>query len=246
MSTNCPFRSGLPDSDGARLLRSADLHAALELQRAVLLAPASPAFRVRSADELSTMLDGSRGLAFGIELAPGAPLAAMALLRLPSRRSPNTGPPFPRVPPAHWPLDAGWLEGALVHPQARGLGHQRRLIDLRRAAAAAVGLRWLCAAALLANVASWRNLLQRGFAVVGLREGAEVGAPGRVLGLLAPGDGGPLATGSEGPLRVALDDADRLRQLLDAGHAGVALEGGALQLVRLQADDAVPAARAGA
>lgn len=201
-----------------RLLRAGD---AARLQRLHADSAGSfPAYwmRSRSAAELAGYLDGTRGLAFGV--IEQDQLLSVGLLRLPSPTQPNSGDPFPRIPAADWRLDTAVLDGALVHPAARGLGYQRVIIERGRAVVADLGLRWLAAGVHLANVASWRNLLRHGFAITGTRQQET----GTFLTLLTGGDGGRLATDEARSVRVRIDDAQGIALHLAEGYAGVALD----------------------
>ena len=67
-----------------------------------------------------------------------------------------------------------------MHPEHRGRGWQRRLVEARIALARQQGARWACSGVHVLNTVSWFNLLACGFAVVGVRH--DLGDP--VLGLL--------------------------------------------------------------
>jgi GNAT superfamily N-acetyltransferase len=203
-----------------RRLAVPDLAEVVAIQEAVTAALPQGYVRKKSEADLREYLDGSVGLAYGIG-APAA-LQAMSLLRVPSRRHPNLvgGPPFPIVPPADWPLQAGFVENTLVLPEARGRGHQRALLDRRLADAEAAGMRWLCGGGHLENVASWRNLLARGFVVAGIR--LDYGFP--VIGLLYAFDPRALASNAGDALRAPLRDVAMHEAALAGGYVGVSVD----------------------
>lgn len=106
---------------GPTLLLPHDLAAITALLHAV---DTPPGFMVpRSEADLLGHLSGTRGVGFGV-FGHGR-LLAMALLRLPRHDEPAPTLAFPRVPPEDWPGGCAGMEGALVHPDARGLGLQR-------------------------------------------------------------------------------------------------------------------------
>jgi GNAT superfamily N-acetyltransferase len=210
-----------------RTLRRPDLAQALRLQQAVLPTVAPGHMRLRGPDELAGYLDGSAGLGFGV--IERDTLVAMTLLRVPSARRPSAGAPYPRVPPADWPLDTAMVEGVLVHPAARGRGHQRALVGRCRDAAAAISMRWLCAAVHAANDISLRNMLRVGFAVTGVRQIT----PGPMLALLMSAAGVPLATDPDDQMQCALDDVDALQACFAQGYTGLALAGERLTCAQL-------------
>lgn len=147
---------------------------------------------------------------------PEGALEAAALLRLPDPDGPDPGPPFPLVPEDDWPRRACGLGGTVVRPRARGRGFQRALVDARLAWAVRAGARWACAGVRLENAVSWRNLLARGFAVVGMRD--DPGYP--ILGLLRPLGTGVLRTDPLDRRAVAALDPAGHREALDAGYLG--------------------------
>lgn len=210
-----------------RTLRRPDLAQVLRLQQAVLPTVPSGHMRLRGPEELASYLDGSAGLAFGV--VEGDALVALTLLRVPGARRPSAGAPYPRVPPADWPLETAMVEGMLVHPAARGRGHQRALVVRCREAAATIGMRWLCAAVHAANLISLRNLLRVGFAATGVRQVA----PGPMLALLMAADGAPLATDPDDVAHCELHDLDALQACFAQGYTGLAMAGPRLRCARL-------------
>lgn len=213
-----------------RLLRADDLDAILALQDDVMRLGPADRVRMRNAAVLGRYLDASRGLAFGIDAAPGArALDAVGLLHLPSAVMPNNEPGMPLVPVADWPLDSALLMGGMVRPARRGRGLQRLLIDCRRRAALAVGMRWVCAGVVLGQVASISNLMRSGFVITGIRDEAV----GPVLALVSSASGRSVATAADRRASVGLADARSIARLLADGHAGVCVASGALQFERL-------------
>jgi GNAT superfamily N-acetyltransferase len=210
-----------------RTLRRADLAQVLRLQQAVLPTVPPGHMRLRGPDELSGYVDGSAGLGFGV--IERDTLVAMTLLRVPGARRPSTGAPYPRVPPADWPLDTAMVEGVLVHPASRGRGHQRALVHRCRDAAAAIGMRWLCAAVHAANAISLRNMLEVGFAATGVRQVT----PGPMLALLMAADGVPLATDPDDQTHCVLGNVDAMHACFAQGYTGLALAGARLACARL-------------
>jgi hypothetical protein len=160
-------------------------------------------------------LDGTDGVAYG--LVEDGDLIGLGLLRIPTGPHAFTGPPFPLVPADDWPLRACFLEHGMVHPRARGRGHQRALLDARLRYAATTAMRWTCAGVRLANVASWRNLLASGLVIAGIR--FDPGFP--VIGLLRACDGRSLAAPAGDEVRVAIDDAAGHEAALAQGRVGV-------------------------
>jgi GNAT superfamily N-acetyltransferase len=210
-----------------RTLRGRDLARVLQLQQAVLPTVQPGHMRLRGPDELATYLNGTAGLGFGV--VEGDALVAMTLLRVPGARRPSAGAPYPRVPPADWPLDTAMVEGILVHPAARGRGHQRALVARCRDAAATIGMRWLCAAVHAGNEISLRNMLRVGFAATGVRQIA----PGPMLALLMAADGTPLATDPDDEAHCDLHDPDDLQACFAQGYTGLAVAGQRLRCARL-------------
>lgn len=194
-----------------------DLPDLVALQAAICAEFPAGYLQLRSPHRLGELLAGQGGLAFG--LRQGGQLLAAGLLRLP-------GPPgvrltFPGVPPHDWPGAAALAEGALVAPEARGLGLQRRLLDRRAAAAASRERRWLCAATRLENGASWRNLLRAGFRLVGIREQGGV----TQIALLRPLRTACFLLEERIDRRVTAADATGHAEALAAGLVGTALDG---------------------
>ena len=221
----------------ARQLTIADLTGSLELQAAVGDELPAGFMRLKSERELRAYLDGTLGVAYGI--VERAELVAMALLRIPDERHPNTGPPFPLVPEADWPLSACLLESAMVRPAGRGRGFQRTLIDARLLRAASSRMRWACAGVALQNAASWVNLLGRGMAIAGMR--FDPGYP--VLGLLRSLDSTRLTTDPDEQVTVPVADAARHHAALLSGYVGVRrAPRGAVIYQRLRSPDAPGAA----
>lgn len=171
--------------------------------------------RPKTDAEVCAYLDGTDGVAYG--LVDGATFAAIGLLRIPTGARAMTGPPFPLVPPDDWPWRACFLEHAMVHPDARGLGYQRALLDARLGYAARTAMRWTCAGVRLDNVASWRNLLAAGLVIAGIR--FDLDAP--VIGLLRACDGTSLAAPAGDETVVAIDDDAGHRAALGDGRVGV-------------------------
>jgi hypothetical protein len=198
-----------------RQLTIADLTGSLELQAAVGTGLPEGFIRLKGEGELRAYLDGTLGVAYGI--VERAALIAMALLRIPDERHPNTGPAFPGVAEADWPLFACLLEGAMVRPAARGRRYQRTLIDARLLHAASSAMRWACAGAALQNAASWTNLLASGMVIAGMRFD-----PGyAVLGLLRSLDPLRLATDPHDRVTVRADNPARHHAALLGGYVGV-------------------------
>ena len=216
-----------------RQLTIADLPEALELQAAVGNGLPEGFIRLKSEGELRAYLDGTLGVAYGI--VERAALIAVGLLRIPDERHPNTGPLFPGVAEADWPLFACLLESAMVRPAARGRGYQRTLIDARLLHAASSEMRWACAGAALQNAPSWTNLLARGMVIAGMR--FDPGYP--VLGLLRSLDPLRLATDPDDRVTVRADDPARHHAALLGGYVGVRLAaGGTVIYQRLLSPDA--------
>ncbi|HEX2116204.1 MAG TPA: hypothetical protein VHM01_17505 [Alphaproteobacteria bacterium] len=164
-----------------RLLGIEDGLSLLTLQDTVTEGLPPGYLRPKAEEALYYYLDGTLGVAYGIFEHNG--LRASALLRLPDAEHPNPDakPRFPIVPETDWPCHAAFLENAMVHPDARGRGLQRMLLDIRLTHAAAAGMRWACAASHLHNQASWSNLLGAGLVLAGLIE--REGQP--LIGLVA-------------------------------------------------------------
>jgi hypothetical protein len=218
--THAAARVHVPSTSAAALVRRlaiGDLTGSLDLQAAVGDGLPAGFIRPKTEEELRAYLDGTLGVAYGIVERDA--LTAMALLRIPDERHPNTGPVFPLVPEADWPLFACLLESAMVRPAARGRGYQRTLIDVRLLHAAMSRMRWVCAGAALRNAASWANLLASGMAVAGIR--FEPGSP--VLGLLRSLDPLRLTTAADDWVTVPGDDAARHHAALLGGYLGVRL-----------------------
>ncbi|NWG23094.1 MAG: hypothetical protein HXY30_01540 [Pseudorhodoplanes sp.] len=174
--------------------------------------------RPKTPDDLAGYAEGRLGAAFGI-VADDA-LLAMSLLQLPSESQPNRGAvPMPRVPAADWPRHACFLANTMVLPAARGRGCQRALIEARFAHAAQAGMKWVCAGVHLANTASWRNLLARGMAIVGLR--LDSGYP--VIGLTASLHAPLPVRETAGQMTVGALDHMRHEFALRHGYVGVRL-----------------------
>lgn len=207
------------DEDEPRFVRRLtidDLGDALALQRSVGdRLPAGYLFP-KTDDELRAYLDGPRGAAWGIGSVGG--LRAVALLRLPAPDQTFSGPPFPLVPAGEIGLTC-FLENTIVHPEERGRGHHRALLDARFAAAGALGKRWICAGVHLENRRSWSNLLAAGLAIVGMRR--DLGYP--VIGLLRPADRGVLATDAGIDRQVAVEDVAAHDAALRDGWVGLLL-----------------------
>jgi hypothetical protein len=200
-----------------RLLSLGDLRDVVELQAAVT-AGLPPGFvRAKCESDLRSYLDGTRGIACGVGC--GGELLGAALLRVPRSGDPNRGAPFPLVPAEDWPHRACFLESAMVRPDARGRGYQRALFEIRREQASRVAMRWICAGVRLENEVSWRNLLARGLAIVGIR--FDLGGP--VIGLLRSCDGSAPACAPGDEQTVAVDDAARHEAVLADGYLGVGL-----------------------
>jgi GNAT superfamily N-acetyltransferase len=222
MSIHLAARKAAPT---LRLLGIEDGLSLLTLQDTVTEGLPPGFLRPKAEEALYYYLDGTLGVAYGI--FEGNRLCASALLRLPDPEHPNPDakPRFPLVPEADWPCHAAFLENAMVHPDARGRGLQKTLLDIRLAHAAAAGMRWACAASHLHNQASWSNLLGAGLVLAGLIER----------------DGQPLigfATGL-GLARVRSDPRDnRLVEALDKAQHLSALGDGFVG-VRRDADGAV-------
>jgi hypothetical protein len=206
-------------SPRVRRLTRRDLPAIVALQRAVGIGLPDGFVRTKSEPELHGYLDGTSGIACGID--DDGTLAAMSLLRVPSTATPNPSgaPPFPRVPPADWGLHTCMLEAAVVLPAARGRGYQRAMLEARRAHGQAAGMKWICAGVQLRNLVSWSNLLGGGMAIVGMRH--DLGAP--LLALLGSLVGRDLDTDPGDCRAVALKDAEGHRAALDGGYIGVRL-----------------------
>jgi len=71
------------------------------------------------------------------------------------------------------------LIGDLVHPDKRGLGIQRRMIDFRLELLANIGYDVAVAGILDGNQASWTNYIERGFEPVGTKQITWEAEPGR-------------------------------------------------------------------
>ena len=212
-------------------LASSDASAFLALQTDVAAGLPPGFFIAKHADTLLGFLDGTAGAAYGI--FDREVLVAAALLRLPNAAYPNPlrEPRFPIVPSEDWQYHAAFLENAMVHPEARGRGYQRALIEARLDHAAASGMRWACAACHLHNQASWANLLRSGMVIVGLIE-----RDGRiVVGLLRAL--GASRLDSDPRSRIAAPAQDKRLHLaaLAAGFIGVRLAGRAVIYQRLNA-----------
>lgn len=220
----------LGDTPMPRLLRHDDLDAVLALQDRVVRAAPPGRVRERTAATITGYLNASHGLAFGVAGAAGTgSLDAVGLLHLPSTSMPNGTDGMPRVPMADWPLETALLLGGMVHPERRGTGLQRRLIDCRRRAAAAAGMRWVCSGVLLFQVASIANLLRTGFVITGIRDEAA----GPVLALAASAPGDAIATDAGEQVWIGYDDAHSIARLLADGFAGVRLTLDSLLFERL-------------
>jgi GNAT superfamily N-acetyltransferase len=175
-----------------------------------------PGFIRRKTDaQMCGYLDGTDGVAYGI--LDGGKLVAMGLLRIPTGAPRAGGAPFPLVPPEDWPFRACFLEHTMVHPRARGRGHQRTLLEARLRYAAGTTMRWTCGGVRLLNLASWRNLLAAGMVIAGVRRD-----PGyAVIGLLRAVDGRPLTASPGDELAVAIGDVTGHERALADGRVGV-------------------------
>jgi ribosomal protein S18 acetylase RimI-like enzyme len=114
------------------------------------------------------------------------------------------------------------IAGAAVAPALRGHRLQCELVRRRAAFARAEGFSDLYATAAPGNVPSWRNLLTEGFAVVGIE--ARYGTLVRYL--LHRALDAPAAGAADGTVWCGLDSLARQRELLAAGHRGVACRPG--------------------
>lgn len=189
--------------------------------------------------EMCGYLDGTHGVAYGV--LDAGDIVAMALLRIPTGGQACVGPAFPLVPAEDWPHRACFLEHAMVHPRARGRGHQRALLDVRLRYAATTAMHWVCGGVRLDNVVSWRNLLAAGLVVTGIR--TDPGFP--VLGLLRACDGTSLTASAGDETVVAIDDVAGHRAALDDGRVGVRVASdGTVRYRPFATRDRVPAARA--
>ncbi len=183
--------------------------------QAVVVGTLPPGYlRPKTDAEVCRYLDGTNGVAYGVFAGPR--LAAMGLLRIPTRPDAYGRLRFPLIPGDDWPLRACFLEHAMVHPDDRGRGHQRALLDARLRYAAATSMRWTCGGVRLHNVVSWRNLLRAGMVIAGIR--FDLGYP--VIGLLRACDGTALAAPSGDEVCVAVEDAAGHEAALRAGRVG--------------------------
>jgi GNAT superfamily N-acetyltransferase len=201
-----------------RQLDIADLDAIRRLQSDIRTVLPAGLMQCKDEHELTPYLDGTTGAAFGIF---DRVLLAMALVRVPSAAHPNLLPPLPFVPLENDIATryTAVLEHAMVHPAARGRGYQRTLVDARVAHATTHGMQWLGAGAQLGNVASWRNLLASGLAIVGIRM-----REGRAyIGLLRPLLEGALVSSAADRRLVRADDADAHLRAQEAGYIGTRL-----------------------
>jgi GNAT superfamily N-acetyltransferase len=209
-------------------LRVADLPALVDLQRAVLEGLPDGFLLPKSEAELCGYLDGTSGIACGIDDA--GRLVAAALLQVPSARRSNAGRmPFPLVPPADWPLRACFLQNTIVRPEARGRGHQRALFDARVAHAQLAQMKWLCAGVHLENRRSWANLLAKDMVIGGIR--FDPGYP--IVGLARAFVPRALRTRADDAVPVDARDGPAIEAATRAGYVGVRLEGDSLAFERL-------------
>jgi GNAT superfamily N-acetyltransferase len=211
------LRSGA-ESAQLRQLNPGDLDAIRRLQRDVRAVLPAGVLQCKDEHELTPYLDGTMGAAFAIF---DRALQAMALVRVPSAAHHNLLPPLPFVPLENdiATLYTAVLEHAMVHPATRGRGYQRKLVDVRAAHAKAHGMQWLGAGVQLGNVASWRNLLASGLAIVGIRM-----REGRAyIGLLRPLSENALVSSTADRRLVRADDADAHLRAQEAGYIGTRL-----------------------
>lgn len=220
-----------------RKLAPADLSAMAAVQSSCELAVAAGYLQPRTAADLAHAVAHPRGGSWGAYA--GDRLVGFGMVR--AGAPAGGGPPMPRIPAHAWPQDVAWLEGTVVHPDARGHGLQRRLLAIRLQAAADAGLDWAAAGTHAGNGASRRNLLAAGFAMVGMLR-----LPARaVCGYVRP---------TRQPLPVAgadhwVDggDLDAHERLLGEGLVAVGEAGGLLRFRRWTgAADEVSRAVAGA
>ncbi len=237
--------SAQPTSSRVRELAPSDLPRILDLQRAILAGVPEGYVRPRTERDLTCIVDGTLGAAFGIP--EGADLAAAALLMLPSAA--EAGASFDgdiakhgvvvangfreRIAPRDWSAATCFLGNAMVRPESRGRGYQRDLIAARLVHAEAIGMRWVFSGAHAANAVSCRNLLAEGMAVAFVRRVSGSPILGFVSGLSAaairsnPGD------------RIVVGGLDPVRHsaALERGYVGRSMAAdGAIVYERLLAD----------
>lgn len=169
--------------------------------------------RVKSTDAMLSYLEGRAGAAFGV--FENESLIAAGLVRVPVEA--GSIRPLPLIPREDWPHATAVLEHAMVAPTARGRGLHRRLLEARCLHARDAGMRWLGGGANVNNIASWRNLLASGFAIVGIR--VHVGHT--LFGLLRSLDGVALSSSVAHRRLVHVRDTDEHLRALDDGYIGV-------------------------
>lgn len=211
-------------TQGLRRLEPGDLEALRELEAQAASGLPAGFMQPKPVAHLLAALRGESGSAWGVE-RQGRLLAA-ALLTVP--RAQAGDPAFPRIPAQDWPAACGFLSHALVLPALRGQGLQRALVRARLSHARSAGLRWICAGTHLDNLASWRNLLAQGLAIVGLRE--DKGHPW--LGLLRPVEA-PLRAAGEA-MHVPQGALQAHREALLRGYAGMQVVGDSVMYCRVE------------
>jgi GNAT superfamily N-acetyltransferase len=186
------------------------------LQEEVVASATAGFLDPRSEQVLGEFLGGAQGDCIGVW--EGDRLQAAGLLRLPHPDRPNEGPAFPTLTADAWRLEAAFLFGCMVRPQARGRGLQRRLVEARLALARSKGMRWACSGIAFDNTTSWRNLMACGMHVVGTRSAGghlRVGFVRSLSSSAAEFAAGPFV------LTAGFGDQQAHVDALDAGLVGV-------------------------
>jgi GNAT superfamily N-acetyltransferase len=212
-----------------RQLDEDDFESVLALRKAVSRDLPENFMRTQTDEEVRACLAGSIGVAWGAEGSGG--LLGVGMLHHPSPQASASLGAFPGVPKQDWPGRATFLGGTMVHPDARGAGLQRHLVDARKRYAAASGSRWVCAGAHVQNWPSWRNLLKGGMVVVGMRH--DLGFPLLALIGSVHSVGRPMfsVTRSDDVRVIDIEDLTAHESAIAEGLVGLCDAGGGRALV---------------
>lgn len=191
-----------------RLLQPQDLAAMHGLHLRSIAGMAAQAVKPETVEFLASLLHG-RGRVSGAWA--GAELVAYGVLQ--HELLAHDAPRELLGLPGHAPLCK--LAGAAVHPDWRGHGLQRLLVQRRLAMAGACSV---FATSAPCNPASWRSLLACGLSVRALQY--RYGGHARYLLASVPGDG--FSAGGGTALNLGPEALERQQQLLARGWRGVA------------------------
>jgi len=144
-----------------------DLSEIKEIQSVILKSSGSEFIYPKSEEHFLNCIYSNSSTVFGLVI--DKKIVAIGVLNIQRENQRNKASRFKIIPDEEWRYHSCFIESAMVLPEYRGIGFQKRLIDVRIAAAINAGKKWLCAGVKFRNYGSWKNLLSKGFIIVGYR-----------------------------------------------------------------------------